>query len=184
MASAIAPCPAPTRRRGAFFTRGTSRDEHATYTEQPEHYIKNMDRLLLKWETARQLVPKAEIEAHGRRAGILYYGTTAAPMQEALDRLAEDGVQLDTMRIRGFPFGNEVREFIDSHEILFLAEQNRDAQMKSLLVNDLELDPASIIPVLYYGGFSISADTIHQQVLDYYVGNNLPRLDEVWEVSS
>ena len=176
--------PGTHAEKGAFFTRGTSRDEHATYTEQPEHYIKNMDRLLLKWETARELVPKAEIESHGRRAGILYYGTTAAPMQEALDRLAEDGVQLDTMRIRGFPFGDEVREFLGSHEILFLAEQNRDAQMKALLVTDLEIDPASIIPVLYYGGFSISADTIHQQVVDYYIGNNLPRLDEVWEVSS
>ena len=165
--------------KGAFFTRGTSRDEYARYTEHPEAYTANMDRLLTKWETARALVPAAEIRDARRRAAIVYYGTTAAPIPEALDRLREDGVELDTMRIRSFPFSNEVRAFIDSHEIVFLAEQNRDAQMKTLLVNDLGIDPARIHSVLYYGGFSISADTIHEQVSDYYVANKLPRLREV-----
>ena len=165
--------------KGAFFTRGTSRDEYARYTEHPEAYTANMDRLLTKWQTARALVPAAEIHDARRRAAIVYYGTTAAPIPEALDRLREDGVELDTMRIRSFPFSNEVRAFIDSHEIVFLAEQNRDAQMKTLLVNDLGIDPARIHSVLYYGGFSISADTIHEQVSDYYVANKLPRLREV-----
>ena len=165
--------------KGAFFTRGTSRDEYARYTEHPDAYTANMDRLLVKWETARSLVPAPEVHDARRRACIIYYGTTAAPIPEALDRLREDGVELDTLRIRGFPFCDQVRAFIDSHEIVFLAEQNRDAQMKTLLVNDLGIDPARIQSVLYYGGFSISADTIHEQVGDYYRANKLPRLREV-----
>ena len=165
--------------KGAFFTRGTSRDEYATYTEKPDAYVDNMNRLLLKWETAKTLVPEPIIESDSRRAGIMFYGTTAAPIPEALDRLADDGVQLDTMRIRAFPFSEAVSDFIDSHEILFLAEQNRDAQMKTLLVNELGIDPARIVSVLYFGGFSISADTIHDQVIEYFETNNLARLEEV-----
>ncbi|MCY4059892.1 MAG: hypothetical protein OXG44_18045, partial [Gammaproteobacteria bacterium] len=98
---------------------------------------------------------------------------------EALDRLAEDGVELDTMRIRGFPFTDEVRNFIDRHDIVFLAEQNRDAQMKTLLVNDLGIDPARIDSVLYYGGFSISADTIYEQVSEKLLEYKVPRLRAV-----
>ena len=165
--------------KGAFFTRGTSRDEYASYTEHPEAYTANMDRLLLKWETARALMPKPDVYDRGRRAGIIYYGTTALPIPEALDRLREDGVELDTLRIRAFPFAADVRAFINRHDIVFLAEQNRDAQMKTLLVNDLGIDPAQIESVLYYGGFSISADTIHEQVLAYYEARKLPRLREV-----
>ena len=165
--------------KGSFFTRGTSRDEYATYTEKPEAYVDNMNRLLLKWETAKTLVPEPIIESSSRRAGIMFYGTTASPIPEALDRLTEDGVQLDTMRIRSFPFSQAVADFIDSHEILFLAEQNRDAQMKTLLVNELGIDPARIVSVLYFGGFSISADTIHEQVIEYFESNNLARLEEV-----
>ena len=165
--------------KGAFFTRGTSRDEYAAYTEAPEAYSANMDRLLDKWETARKLVPEPVVEDEGRDIGIIYYGTTALPIPEALDRLAEDGVELDTMRIRGFPFTAEVRDFIDRHDFVFLAEQNRDAQMKTLLVNDLHIDPARIDSVLYYGGFSISADTIYEQVSERLVEYNVPRLRAV-----
>ncbi len=165
--------------KGAFFTRGTSRDEYAAYTEAPDAYTKNMDRLLVKWETARKLVPGPEVQSRGRRIGMIFYGTTAAPIPEALDLLREDGVELDTLRIRAFPFNDAVREFIYSHEIVFLAEQNRDAQMKTLLVNDLGIDPARIESVLYYGGFSISADTIYQQVSDYFEERKLPRLRAV-----
>ncbi len=165
--------------KGAFFTRGTSRDEYAAYTEAPEAYVNNMDRLLVKWETARTLVPKPEVHDDGLRAGIIYYGTTALPIPEALDRLRADGVELDTMRIRSFPFGDDVRGFIERHDIVFLAEQNRDAQMKTLLVNDLSIDPARIDSVLYYGGFSISADTIYEQVSNYFQARKLPRLRAV-----
>ena len=165
--------------KGAFLTRGSSRDEHARYTEDPDTYIANMDRLLAKWETAKTLVPAPAIVDCGRDAAIVFYGTTAAPIPEALERLAAAGVELDTMRIRGFPFAEDVRSFIERHDIVFLAEQNRDAQMKTLLVNELGIDPAVFVSVLYYGGFSISADTIFEQVLGYYEERKTPLLRAV-----
>jgi 2-oxoglutarate ferredoxin oxidoreductase subunit alpha len=165
--------------KGAFFTRGTSRDEYAAYTESPEAYEQNMQRLLLKWQTAASLVPKAEVKSSGQRAGILYYGTSALPMQEALDLLAEEGIHLDTLRVRGFPFGEEVYEFIDQHDFVFVVDQNRDGQMKTLLVTEGELDPAKLISVLYYAGLSISADAIQSQVSEYFTAQQLPRLTEV-----
>ena len=165
--------------KGAFFTRGTSRDAYARYTEAPEAYTENMDRLVTKWRTAAELVPAPEISGHGHRAGIIFYGTTAAPMAEAMARLAGDGAHLDAMRIRGFPFAASVGDFIEHHEFVFVVEQNRDAQMKTLLVNELDIDPAKIVPVLYYGGLAISADAIHERVIDHFDKHNLPRLKEV-----
>ena len=165
--------------KGAFFTRGTSRDAYARYTEAPGPYTENMDRLLVKWNTAATLIPAPEISGHRHRVGIVYYGTTAVPMAEALDFLADDGVRLDTMRIRGFPFPDAVVEFIDAHEFVFVVEQNRDGQMKTLLVNETGCDPAKMVSVLSYGGLSISADTIRERVRRHYDENNLARLTEV-----
>jgi 2-oxoglutarate ferredoxin oxidoreductase subunit alpha len=165
--------------KGAFFTRGTSRDEFAAYTESPEVYEQNMQRLVRKWETAAALVPAAEIQSSSQRACILYYGTTALPMTEALDMLGEEGIHLDTIRIRAFPFGAEVHDFIASHDFVFVVEQNRDAQMRTLLTTEGDLDPAILVSVLYYGGLSISADTIQEQVSEYFTQNKLPRLTEV-----
>jgi 2-oxoglutarate/2-oxoacid ferredoxin oxidoreductase subunit alpha len=165
--------------KGAFFTRGTSRDEYAAYTESPEAYTRNMERLVVKWQTAATLVPRAEITAQGRKAGIIYYGTSALPMQEALDLLATEGIHLDSMRIRAFPFGAEVRAFIDAHDTLFVVDQNRDGQMRTLLVNELDLDPARLISVRYFGGLSISADHIQRKVSEHYTARKLPRLTEV-----
>jgi 2-oxoglutarate ferredoxin oxidoreductase subunit alpha len=162
--------------KGAFFTRGTSRDEFAAYTESPEAYQRNMERLLAKWRTAATLVPRAEIEDNGASAGILYYGTSAAPMDEALDMLATDGIELDRIRVRAFPFGEEVAGFIERHERVFVVDQNRDSQMRTLLINECEFDPSRLVPVRYYAGLSISADTIHQQVKSYFEANRLPRI--------
>ena len=165
--------------KGAFFTRGTSRDAFARYTEAAEPYTENMDRLLVKWRTAATLVPAPEISGRRHRVGIVYYGTTAVPMAEALRYLAQDGVRLDTMRIRGFPFSDAVGEFIDAHDFVIVVEQNRDGQMKTLLVNETGVDPAKIVSVLSYGGLSISADTIRERVRQHYDENNLARLTEV-----
>ena len=165
--------------KGAFFTRGTSRDEYAAYTESPEAYEANMERLLAKWRTAARLVPEAEIASSGQRVGILFYGTSALPMREALDLLTDEGIRLDTLRVRGFPFGEEVYQFIDDREFVFVVDQNRDGQMKTLLVTEGELDPAQLISVRYYGGLSISADTIQEQVSEYFTQQKLPRLTEV-----
>jgi 2-oxoglutarate ferredoxin oxidoreductase subunit alpha len=165
--------------KGSFFTRGTSRDEYAAYTESPEAYEENMQRLLKKWDTAAAIVPKAEIVDAGQRAGIIYYGTSALPMQEALDLLGEEGIHLDTLRVRSFPFGEEVYRFIESHEFVFVVDQNRDGQMRTLLITEGDLDPAGLISVLYYGGLSISADTIQAQVSEFFTQQKLPRLTEV-----
>jgi 2-oxoglutarate/2-oxoacid ferredoxin oxidoreductase subunit alpha len=165
--------------KGAFFTRGTSRDEFAAYTESPQAYVRNMERLTKKWRTAATLVPRAEIRATGNRAGIIYFGTSALPMDEALDLLGQEGIHLDTMRLRAFPFGDEVERFIAGHDVLFVVDQNRDAQMKALLVNELALDPQRLVSITYYGGLSISADTIQSQVSNHYTACKLPRLTEV-----
>ncbi len=164
---------------GAFFTRGTSRDEYAAYTENPDAYERNMQRLERKWETAATLVPKAEVAGSGHKAGILYYGTSAIPMQEALDLLQEDGIGLDCIRVRGFPFGEEVYDFIARHDLVFVVDQNRDAQMRTLLTIEGDIDPARLISVRYYAGLSISAATIHDQVLEHFEVLQLPRLTEV-----
>ena len=101
------------------------------------------------------------------------------PIGEALDLLQAEGIRADSMRIRGFPFGAEVYDFIAAHDTVFVVDQNRDGQMRTLLVNEGDLDPAKLISVRYYGGLSISADTIQRQVSDYYTEQKLPRLTEV-----
>jgi 2-oxoglutarate ferredoxin oxidoreductase subunit alpha len=165
--------------KGAFFTRGTSRDEFAVYTESGEVYQRNMERLQKKWQTARTLVPAADIADQGQSVGVLYYGTTALPMPEALDNLAQNGIYMDTCRVRAFPFGDELEQFIAAHDLIFVAEQNRDGQMRSLLINELQTEPGKLISVLYYAGLSISADTITEQISDYYIENKLSRVTEV-----
>jgi 2-oxoglutarate ferredoxin oxidoreductase subunit alpha len=165
--------------KGAFFTRGTSRDEFAVYTESGEVYQRNMERLQRKWQTARTIVPAAQIVDKGQSVGVLYYGTTSLPMPEALDNLMQSGIHMDTCRVRAFPFGDEVEQFIATHDLIFVAEQNRDGQMRSLLINELQINPAKLISVLYYAGLSISADTITEQISDYYIENKLSRVTEV-----
>ncbi len=167
--------------KGAFFTRGTSRDEYAVYTEHPEAYIANMDRLTRKWQTAAQLVPAPEIvpSESQTRYGIIYYGTSALPVPEALDRLADDGVALDRLRIRAFPFGDAVMEFITDHDKVFVVDQNRDGQMRTLLINEGDIDPARLVSIRYYGGLSISADHIYRQVSEYFAATHTARISEV-----
>jgi 2-oxoglutarate ferredoxin oxidoreductase subunit alpha len=165
--------------KGAFFTRGTSRDEFAVYTESGEVYQRNMERLQKKWQTARAMVPAAQVGERGQSVGVLYYGTTALPMPEALDNLAQNGIHMDTCRVRAFPFGEEVEQFIAAHDLIFVAEQNRDGQMRTLLINELQTNPSKLISVLYYAGLSISADTITDQISDYYIENKLSRVTEV-----
>ncbi len=156
--------------KGAFFTRGTSRDEHATYTETPEAYIRNMERLLVKWDTAKSLVPVAEIDALGNDIGVIYYGSTEAAMEEALEMLSDHGIQVDAMRIRAVPFGDEVSRFIQEHETLFVIEQNRDGQMRQLLISecgDRGIDASKLHSVLYFGGLAVSAGEIYDQILSW-----------------
>ncbi len=167
--------------KGAFFTRGTSRDEYARYTERGDIYQRNMERLQKKWATAATLVPAAEIieGSKPRDCGIIYYGTSEAPMPEALAALKKQGIELDAMRVRGFPFGQEVYDFIERHETVFVVEQNRDAQLRTMLIIEGELDPAGLIPVLHYDGMPLPAQVVARQVSEFFTAQRKPRLSEV-----
>jgi 2-oxoglutarate ferredoxin oxidoreductase subunit alpha len=145
--------------KGAFFTRGTSRDRFAKYSEEGSVYQDNMQRLLRKFETAKSLVPQPIIERAKERtkSGLIYFGSSAPAVREAMAALAEDGVHLDTMRLRAFPFPDAVSDFINAYDQVFLVEQNRDAQMRSLLVNECGIDPARFISILHFDGTPVTA---------------------------
>lgn len=149
-------------RKGAFFTRGTTKNAYARYSEEGADYIDNMERLLRKFDTARTLVPQPvtrPAEAPTRH-GALYFGSTAPAMDEALDRLRDEGLHVDAMRLRAFPFPDSVADFIAAHDKVFVLEQNRDAQMRGMLVNEFGFDPARLEPVLHYDGTPITAQFI------------------------
>jgi 2-oxoglutarate ferredoxin oxidoreductase subunit alpha len=145
--------------KGSYFTRGTTRDPYARYSERGPDYIYNMERLLRKFATAADLVPQPVLRpaALPTLIGVLYFGSTSPAMQEALDQLAAEGVAIDAMRLRAFPFPASVKAFLDEHSTVFVVEQNRDAQMHSLLVNELSVDPARLVKVLHYDGTPITA---------------------------
>ncbi|MBL8587251.1 MAG: 2-oxoacid:acceptor oxidoreductase subunit alpha [Methylobacteriaceae bacterium] len=154
--------------RGSFFTRGTSRDAYARYTEEGRPYFENMERLLKKFETAKSHVP-GPIVQRARKAtklGVIHYGSTAAAMDEAAVMLAERGVDVDVMRVRGFPFCDEVVDFVEAHDRVFVVEQNRDAQLRSLMLIEHGLDPHKLTPVLHYDGSPITARFIARAIGD------------------
>jgi 2-oxoglutarate ferredoxin oxidoreductase subunit alpha len=152
--------------KGSFFTRGTSRDEYARYTEEGAAYVRNMDRLVKKWNTAKTIVPKPEFypDQRGAEMGMIFFGTTTQSALEAMDHLREQGLQLNGMRLKSTPFTQEVIDFILDHESIFVVEQNRDGQMRSILINELEIDPRRLVPILNYDGFPITAANIMRQV--------------------
>jgi 2-oxoglutarate/2-oxoacid ferredoxin oxidoreductase subunit alpha len=154
--------------RGAFFTRGTSKDRRARYSEEGPDYAENMLRLLKKFDTAKQLVPRpmARSAKEPTRLGAIYFGSTSPAMDEADEILAERGIHLDLLRVRGFPFHNDVKNFIAEHDQLFVVEQNRDAQLRTLLVNELEIDPARLTRVLHFDGTPITARFISDAIAD------------------
>jgi len=145
--------------RGGFFTRGTSKDAYARYSERGPDYVYNMERLLRKWDTAKTLVPAPVLHQGDvpARCGAIYFGSTSAAMDEAMASFAAHGVALDTLRLRAFPFPDAVARFIAEHEHVFVVEQNRDGQMRSMLINELAIDPAHLSAVLHYDGTPITA---------------------------
>ncbi|MGH8173528.1 MAG: 2-oxoacid:acceptor oxidoreductase subunit alpha, partial [Rhodanobacteraceae bacterium] len=145
--------------RGSYFTRGTSRDPYARYSERGPDYIYNMERLIKKFETAKSMVPQPILRkaAQKTRFGALYFGSTAPAMSEAIEALEAEQLFVDTLRLRAFPFPDSVAEFIAAHDRVFVVEQNRDAQLRSLLVNEFGIDPARLVPVLHYDGTPITA---------------------------
>ena len=142
--------------KGSFFTRGTSRDRYARYTEEGPAYADNMQRLLRKFETAKDLVPRP-LQANADKPtkyGVIYFGSTSPPMDEAIELLEADGHALDRLRVRAFPFHSSVTSFLAEHDFVFVVEQNRDAQLRSLIVNECNVDPVRLVPILHYDGIT------------------------------
>jgi 2-oxoglutarate ferredoxin oxidoreductase subunit alpha len=154
--------------KGAFFTRGTTRNPQAMYSEAGPDYIYNMERLLRKFKTAADMVPQPVFRkaAEPTRLGIIYYGSTTPAMREALDVLDANGDHVDAMRLCAFPFPQSVSDFIAAHDKVFVVEQNRDAQMRAMLINELEVNPAKLVRVLHYDGTPITARFIIRNIHD------------------
>jgi 2-oxoglutarate ferredoxin oxidoreductase subunit alpha len=166
--------------RGSYFTRGTSRDPYARYSERGPDYLYNMERLLKKFATAAALVPQPiERKAKGKaRFGAIHYGSTAPAMAEAIDVLDAEQLNLDTLRLRAYPFPESVREFVLAHEQVFVVEQNRDAQLRSLLVNEFDLDPARLVPILHYDGTPITARFIVREIGQRMADKNVVSIEK------
>lgn len=153
--------------KGAYFTRGSGHTKYGAYTEDAEAYQEVIDRLLVKWETARTLVPEAEIQySKFNKAGILTIGSCDGAVKEAMSKLADQNINLNYCRARAFPFTDAIRDFIDKHERIYVVEQNRDAQLRTLLMLDIDADPDKLVSMLHYNGLPISADFVIERVLE------------------
>jgi 2-oxoglutarate ferredoxin oxidoreductase subunit alpha len=143
--------------KGAYFVRGSGHNKLGGYTEDSAEYQDVMDRLLVKWETAKTLVPApvSRKAPEATKTGIIAYGSSDGAVMEALDTLESDGIHADYLRLRGFPFNEEVSEFIKQHDTIFVVEQNRDAQMRSLLILETNADPVKLVSLLHYNGMPI-----------------------------
>ena len=147
--------------KGAYFVRGSGHDKHAAYTEDSDAYQEVVDRLLRKFEHAASAMPKPAIyRRNGAEIGLVTIGGCDAAVREAADQLEAGGIPVDVMRIRGFPFGAEVQAFIDEHERTFVIEQNRDAQLRSLLTIELGVPRDDLTPILDYGGMPLTAKVV------------------------
>jgi 2-oxoglutarate/2-oxoacid ferredoxin oxidoreductase subunit alpha len=158
--------PATHATKGAFVTRGSSREEYAVYTESSEAYQRNMERLSKKFETAKEMVHKPQFyqEINQSKYGVIFFGTSIFSAEEAVELFANEGITLDAMRPKAFPFGKEFVEFVESHEKVFVIEQNRDAQFKSLMMIELGVNPDKLISVLNFDGMPITADYIYKRI--------------------
>ena len=154
--------------KGSFFTRGTSRDRYARYTEEGAPYADNMQRLLRKFETAKDLVPRP-LQANAAKPtkyGVIYYGSTSPAMDEAIHMIETRGHSLNRLRVRAFPFHSSVTSFVADHDFVFVVEQNRDAQLRSLVVNECGIDPIRLVPILHFDGTPITARFIARAIGD------------------
>jgi len=157
--------PGTRNPKGTFFTRGSGHDEAARYTEKPEDYTRNMDRLAKKWETARSLVPAPVIADADAEVGLIAYGSSHWAVIEARDQLAAAGIPTAYCLLRAFPFNADVTRFIEKHRRIYVIEQNRDGQMAGLLKLEHSSEAVRIRSVLHYDGMPIDARSISDQVL-------------------
>jgi 2-oxoglutarate ferredoxin oxidoreductase subunit alpha len=156
-----------THPKGAYFTRGSGHTKLGAYTEDSDEYQEVLDRLLIKWETARTLMPEAEIRySTFNKAAILTLGSGDGACKEALDQLESRNVGLNYCRVKAFPFTDAVRDFIAKHDVVYVVEQNRDAQLRMLLINDIEADQNKLVPLLHYNGMPLNASFVVDRVLE------------------
>ena len=153
--------------KGSYFTRGSSKDENAKYTEESEAYVRNVDRLAKKWLTIQKEIypPEITINDKGSKKGLIFFGTSSYAAIEAIDLLAENGLHFNAMRLKAFPFTKEVLEFIDNHDEIYVIEQNRDAQCRTILITELNINPSKLKSVLNYDGFPITAQFISEKII-------------------
>jgi len=151
--------------KGSFFTRGSGHNKYGGYTEDADEYQDVVDRLLVKWDTAREMVPEPVIEySKFNRTAVLTVGSGEAAVHEAVERLAEEGVKLNYCRVKAFPFGEAVKDFIAKHDRVYVVEQNRDAQLRSLLILDAGIDQKKLVPVLHYNGMPMHAGFVVDRI--------------------
>ena len=152
--------------KGAYFTRGSGHTKYGGYTEDSAAYQEVLDRLLVKWETARTIVPEADVRySKFNKAAILTLGSGDGPCIEALDRLEAQNIGLNYCRVKAFPFTEAVREFIEKHDVVYVVEQNRDAQLRTLLINDIDSDQDKLVSVLHYNGMPLNAGFVVERIL-------------------
>lgn len=160
--------------KGSYFTRGSSHDEYAAYTEDSHAYERNMERLVVKWETAKHLAPHPQIKYRDKDSKIaaIFYGTTAQATYEALDGLEADGLKVNTCRIKSFPFHPDIGEFINDHDTIFVVEQNRDGQMRTLLINEFNFG-TKMRSILNIDGMPMRARRIKRKIERMLAGEDV-----------
>jgi len=152
----------------AWFARGSGHNEKAQYSERPEDYVNNLDRLNHKWETARKIVPGPVLEhsAKGAKIGIIAFGSSHFAAMESVDELKQQGIEVDYLRLRAYPFNAAVAEFIAAHERVYVIEQNRDAQMLQLIKMDISAaDVVRLRSILHYNGHPLEAQFVTESVV-------------------
>jgi 2-oxoglutarate ferredoxin oxidoreductase subunit alpha len=166
--------------KGAYFARGSSHDEYARYVEDGEVNARNLKRILKKFKGAHKFLPKPVFkqDTNASSIGLIYFGSTEAAMQESLDQLSKSGFPIDAMRIRSFPFSAEVWEFIHQHESVFLVEQNRDAQMRTLIISEGNINPEKFISILCFDGSPITANFISESIIEILSDKNISQASE------
>ncbi len=148
--------------KGAYFTRGTSHNEYSAYTEESSIYQAGMERLLVKWQTARRLMPSPRTKIRDPKSPLaaVFFGTTTHAAYEALGGFAGRGVAINSLRLRAFPFQDEVIDFLNRHATIFVIEQNRDGQLRTLLLNEGNVPPEKLLSIVNYDGLPVTADLI------------------------
>jgi 2-oxoglutarate ferredoxin oxidoreductase subunit alpha len=165
----------------AYFCRGSGHNAKGQYSERPDDYQNNLDRLARKFETAKTLVPKPLLYPAEKpaRFGAIFYGSTSPSMQEALHVLAERGIHVNALRVRAFPFQEEINDFVAAHPWVFVIEQNRDAQLKTMLVNESKVNPTRLLSICHYDGTPITARYIVEQISQHAAARTVVPLKRV-----